>query len=583
VIPERYPRLGLIVVLVGFLALSSTYNLVSPPFENPDEISHAEYAAFIADHLRLPDLLTDCVRLAFHPPLYHALIAPIAAAMGVSTEDVLVNHRVNPDYQLSKVILVHDDPGETFPYEGRSRFVHLARAVTMLIAVFVLIYTYRLTYRLTNDSLAGLIAAATVAAVPQFEYIAASINHDAMAAALAAAFIYYSVLMVQAPSLRTGALTGMALGAGLLVKSSIVVLSPLPLALWIVGEKRLRSPVGRPVVMTFTIALAICGWWYANTAIAWGTPFPIVEIHQHTWVGSNLVRTGPFYLAEVAPMLKQLFQSFWFLAGLMNIPATSLQYACWIGVSVLALVGIIGMLTSRTEAVLALAALATVITVIDYNRYVYSSQGRYLFIILPIVGLAVARGFTSLTPSRARVAGGILLVMCLATAAIACVAQAFAPIYADIRSGERSTKLSTPQLYCHNEYSQIVTSRGGMLRGIQLHARRIGDGTFDVQVRIDTASPEAQSRTAVVPSTSLSADETPLDLQFAPLRIERGERYRITVRAPQATPSGRAALTYNRTGDLDHLLFDGKSVRGELDVQETLDTPEDSEVGERRP
>src|SRR6202040_4263617 len=99
----------------------------------------------------------------------------------------------------SRVILTHDDPGEWFPYAGRSRFVHVARAVTTLIAAITLLYTYALVYLLMNDGVAALLATATVAAVPQFQYISASVNHDGMAAALAAGFIYYAVLTARVP------------------------------------------------------------------------------------------------------------------------------------------------------------------------------------------------------------------------------------------------------------------------------------------------------------------------------------------------------------------------------------------------
>jgi len=122
-------RAPLALVLAGFVTIPLAYNILSPPFENPDEINHAEYAAFIGERGRLPDLLRDCVRLAFHPPLYHALIAPIAVAMHVGTEEVMRDHTLNPDYQTSRVVLRHEDPAETFPYADRARFVHVARAV----------------------------------------------------------------------------------------------------------------------------------------------------------------------------------------------------------------------------------------------------------------------------------------------------------------------------------------------------------------------------------------------------------------------------------------------------------------------
>ena len=58
------PPAWLLLVFVAFSATSVAYGVISPPFENPDELSHAEYAAFLTERSRLPVLRDDCVRLA---------------------------------------------------------------------------------------------------------------------------------------------------------------------------------------------------------------------------------------------------------------------------------------------------------------------------------------------------------------------------------------------------------------------------------------------------------------------------------------------------------------------------------------
>ncbi|MBI3767446.1 MAG: hypothetical protein HY271_03005 [Deltaproteobacteria bacterium] len=269
-------------------------------------------------------------------------------------------------------------------------------------------------------------------------------------------------------------------------------------------------------------------------------------------------------------MAKQLFQSFWFLAGLMNIPAHPLQYACWIVVSAIGLVGLVRMCTTRVEAVLALTLVANIMAVINYNRYIYSVQGRYLYIGLPIFGLAVARGIAVLAPPgvRTRVCAG--LTTALVVAAVGCVGE-FDSVYAGIRPGMSLTHGTTPQLYCGNEYSQVMASRGGMLRGIRMYGRRVGEGTFELELRIDTFGNEAQTRAASLSSTSLRKEDAPLEFRFDALSVSPGEQYRVTLRAPDATPVGRAALVYARTVKVEPFQFDGKPIHGELDSQEIIE------------
>jgi hypothetical protein len=566
-------RAALALVLAAFLTISLAYNVVSPPFENPDEINHAEYAAFIGEHARMPDLLTDCVRLAFHPPLYHALIAPIAVAMHVGTEAVMRDHTLNPDYRTSGVILRHDDPQEAFPYAGRARFVHVARAVTMLFAAITLIYTYELVRLLTGDALAALLATATVAAIPQFEYIASSVNHDGVAAALAAGCIYHAVQITSARSRMAGVVTGAMLGLGLLVKSSLVVLAPLPLALWLVASRRRGDGSGWGTITSYLVAFAISGWWYVAMILRWGEPFPIVQINQRTWAGFNLMRTTPFGVGDLAATSKQLFQSFWFLAGLMNIPAHPLEYGCWIGMSAVALLGLLRMSRIGVEAVLALIAVAAIVAVLDYNRYINSAQGRYLFIVLPIFGLAVAHGFIAVTPASMRGRAAALLIACVTAAAGGCLISAFAPVYAQSRAHDRSAtppaRSFTAQLYCRNEYSQVVASSGGALRAIRLHGRRVGNSTFTLEARIDAAGDVA--RWASVSGSAMSADDSPVEFAFDPLIVRPGEVYRVTLSARDATPFGRPALEYTRSTRAEPVHFDGRPLDGSLDLDEVLD------------
>lgn len=562
-------RTGILVTLAiaGFAALSVAYNLASPPFENPDEINHAEYVTFIADQGRLPTLLTDCVRLAFHPPLYHALLAPIARIAGITTEGVLADHRMNPEFPSSPVVLAHGEVEEEFPYGGRARFVHVARLLTTIMGTLVVLYTYKLGRVLDMDVLGATLATATVASVPQFQYIAASVNHDALASAFAAALIYYSVLLQRRPSLAVSIAAGIALGAGLLVKSSCLVLVPLPFVFAAISARPMRDKAAF-VVVAYVVAFVIAGWWYLGVARQWGTIAPIVRIHESTWVGYNLVRAAPFEVRELPALARQLFQSFWFLAGLLNVAAPPSLYAIWAVVSVIAGIGLIAMLRSRVECVLAIAVGVCVASVLMYNRHVYSAQGRYFFIILPIVGLAVARGVGVLVPLRARAYAAVGLTALVAVASVACWHWSFAPAYRRPMRAARPEHSATSQLYCANAYTQTVASRGGVLTALRLHGRKLGEGSFTVSLNLSL--PDGTTRDAMLPGASMTKVDESIAIAVPPLALAPNQRYLLTLRAPDAHPFARPAFDYARS-DEGALSVNGIRIRGNLELEEVME------------
>jgi Dolichyl-phosphate-mannose-protein mannosyltransferase len=568
------PRGPLLLVLLGFAILSIAYSIVSPPFENPDELSHCEYAGFLSEHRRLPVLGSDCVRLAFHPPLYPALLAPVARLTGASTEAIMAGREVNPAYASSKVILVHGYPDEAFPYAGAVRFVHLARLLTILPALLVIVYTGRIAARVLDDRAATTLAMLAVATVPQFEYLAGSVNHDALAAAFAAALLYQCVRLCELPSAGVAGAAGVALGLGLLTKTSLLALAPLPaLAL----AFRVRRTPTRSLLLYATIvyglASATAGWWFLRNVHQYGNPLPLVQLHQTTWVGRHLVRTSPFAWAELGATLAQLFESFWFLAGLMNIAARPWMYLGWIVASSVATVGAIAMLRRPAGRLLVIGLLSSIAAVLYYTLHVYSSQGRYLFIALPAFGVALARGLLQLAPVRRRRSVFSLSAVLLTGLAVGCLVRSFAPVYGALEPKARSTLVDTAQLYCGHRYLQPFTARGGSLRGIRLRGRRFGaDDAFAVELGLHRAASGEGLRTSSIGSAMLTRTRRTLVFSFPPIPTSPGDRYYVSLQSPDATPLARAGFTYRRAGDEDGLLVDGRPIGGNLVMSEILES-----------
>ncbi len=533
---------NVVAVLAVFVCLAVAYAVVSPPFENPDEMSHAEYAAFLAVERRLPVLETDCVRMAFHPPLYHALLAPIAVAMGIDAEAVMAGHHVNPEYASTHVVLMHGFPDETFPFAGVSRFVVFGRLVSIVFGLVTLIYVYRIA-RLIGDAPAfHFLSVATVAAIPQFQYLAASLNHDALAAAAATAMLFYAIQLLERATVVEALKCGAALGVGLLAKSSLVPLAVVPLFALVMRRQPWRERL-QCFGTLYGATLVIAGWWYARNVARYGSMVPIVHLHQTTWIGTNLVREAEINFGYVRGVIRTLFESFWFLAGLMNVAGPSWMYWFWGLTTLVAAVGMALLAQSRNGRLLVLSWLIVLAGVLQYNMYLYSAQGRYLFIVVSVFGMGVARVVVQLSGSRTTEVASIV-GMTLAAIAIECFRGSFAPTYASLGHRTRPTELETARLCCGGEYGQEILPPGGRLTGVVVASRRSGSGSFELELSVRRGAEGEVVRHATVSSSALDAETKEVVVALEPLVTTPGETLVVALRAPEATPIAKPAVPY---------------------------------------
>lgn len=565
---RKYP-VALFAVVAGFLVLGLAYAIVSPPFENPDEMSHAEYAAFLGSEFRFPVLQRDCVRLAFHPPLYPALLAPLAYVMGLNAESVMAGHRVNPEFGKSRMVLVHGYPDEAFPFSGASRFVFIGRLLSLFFGAVALLYVYRLALAIFDrDPVGPVLACAAVASIPQFQYVSASLNHDALAAACATAMVYHAVLLTRRPDHVSAAICGLALGLGMLTKSSLVAMAPVPALALAVALGRAKSRF-RAALTLYGTALVVAGWWYVRNQALYGSPFPVVHLHQTTWVGAGLVNRGDVDAKYLWGVARQMFESFWFLAGLMNVAGREWMYWVWGGVSLVAIAGMGALSADRRGAVLVAAWVLIVLAVFQYNFAVFSSQGRYLFVVVATLGVAISRAVTLLPPTATRPTA-VGLVILLAVTSIACFLLCFVPAYAVDQEPQRPTAIETARLFCGNEYSQRFAGAGGVVNGFRVRGRRVGGGEFDLDLVVRDVAGGAVVSRGRVRGAALASELEDKVIDVDPFPAEAGESYVVTFSAPTATPIDKPTIEYS-VGDAEGFLVGGVSIPGHLKV--AINTP----------
>ena len=136
------------------------------------------------------------------------------------------------------------------------------------------------------------------------------------------------------------------------------------------------------------------------------------------------------------------------------------MYWVWGAVSVIAAIGMIFLLRDYRGLLVVGAWLIVVAGVFQFNLYVYSAQGRYLFVVAGVIGLGVARA-VSVLPARARSTVSALLVVVMSTLAVGCFMLSFKPTYAMADVRERPNEVEVARLYCRNEYTQTIRATGG--------------------------------------------------------------------------------------------------------------------------
>jgi len=150
---------ALSLVLLAFLALATTYSIVTPIFEAGDEIWHYPFVQHLASGNGLPiqdpNVKTLWEQEGGQPPLYYALGA--LATFWIDTRDLPERLWRNPHARIgipldygNKNLIVHTS-AENFPWQGTPLAVHLIRFLSIILSTFTVVLTYLLALEIGND------------------------------------------------------------------------------------------------------------------------------------------------------------------------------------------------------------------------------------------------------------------------------------------------------------------------------------------------------------------------------------------------------------------------------------------------
>jgi Dolichyl-phosphate-mannose-protein mannosyltransferase len=240
--------LPLVPVLIAFVGFAVAYTRLTPLGQAPDELSHIGYVHGIVFDHRLPTAATPEKQ---QPPLYYLLAS--------------VPQLLTGDY-------------------------HSVRLVSVVLSCATLVTVWMVARELFPDwRWLAVLAAATIAALPEFQYISGSVNDDALAWLAGAVIVLCLVRIMQTPrvSMSLLAAVGFAVTLAVLAKET-VWLPALILAavtLWRCRHEHLASALAWLVAPTVLLA----GWWFVRNTITFHSLLPpLTPITPHRQFLSSL-------------------------------------------------------------------------------------------------------------------------------------------------------------------------------------------------------------------------------------------------------------------------------------------------------
>ena len=321
---KKYPYRILAAIVVVYFVLGALYLTTTPVFEKQDEEWHFAYTAYLIDHHALPPLddnteANPAEQIAGHPPLYYFLASRLLVLTGLDQERPRLKR--NPFWAYPALGTVNDNknrfthpPNELLLQENRS--FYLLRLFSLLLGVGAVIGAYAIASTLAYPPWVGLTAAAGVAIMPEYLFIASSVSNDALMASLSTLAILILILAI-----RPGAkwqlwmLFGIVAGFATLTKTSGLILEITGVAgaaLVAFRKRSWRSGVIAAGSILITLII-IVGWWYARNAILFHDPLG-THIHQ-----LKMGRKTPLSLSQMIAQWRFVERSFWAAFGRGNV------------------------------------------------------------------------------------------------------------------------------------------------------------------------------------------------------------------------------------------------------------------------
>jgi 4-amino-4-deoxy-L-arabinose transferase-like glycosyltransferase len=428
------PR-SLAALLAAFVAVALIYCWLVPPFEGPDEPQHFGYVTWLAQGEGFPPQgdeawSTPVRQEASQPPFYY-MFASLPARL-IDLQNPPAVFRPNPHFPSNAPGTVADNkniaihyPGDASPLQGGWLALYLARGISLLMGVGLIVCVYGLGRELYPEDRRFALAAAGLAAfIPQTLFMSSLVSNDVTAAMTGALTLWLLARLVRrGPSGGRGIALGAAYGLAILSKgSSLVLIAPIGCALaWLWWRRKASAGKVLRAGSGFAVAgLVVAGWWYVRAWILYGTPLGLSTHYEAPWaVAAVGQRIKP------AAAWREVFDSFWGAFGWGNIKYPAWVYAILAAMVLAAAAGLglaawrwwrDGRKSQRRPLVLVLLALSVLglaVALEIWMRQVTAPHGRLLFPALAAVATLLVAGWRALHPRLVAAGMGIAVLLAL--------------------------------------------------------------------------------------------------------------------------------------------------------------------------
>jgi hypothetical protein len=343
-------------LLTCHLALTLAFSAINPLGEAPDEADHWAYIVHLAHERQLP--VGPAMTQSKHPPFYH-VGAALIASLSEPANDFL---RANPDVEFepssdwSPNFFIHTTL-ESWPWQDGVEAFHLVRLWSALLSTLAVAATYGLArVSFPKQPVLAMTAAGFLAFLPEVAFIGGSANNDNAAALFGTLALLGGMLIYRdGGRLRHGWWTPLALGAGLLSKTSTVGVWPAVGLAVLLGAATaegeaphdLRGWISASVhswrrwlvtgLVIFGLGLLIAAPWFVRNWRLYGDPLGMANAIQ-----TIDVRTLPWTWNDTHWLFTGWFVSFWGkFGGAGHIPMPTWAYTLLGLVSLASLVGLV--------------------------------------------------------------------------------------------------------------------------------------------------------------------------------------------------------------------------------------------------
>jgi hypothetical protein len=269
-----WSKIGLGLVAIIYLGLTLMVSQTLHFSRAFDEGYHLEYITFIKQQGRLPVSYEERSQIsrADFPPLYQLLVATIAGPVTVEDKPDFKFYWDSFRYQAidhySSDVWSLETEDFQWPYQGRFLLWQIGRWLSIglsLATVFVVFLTLRELPFISQPGLA-LAGAASLAFIPRYLILGATLNDDNLLALLAALYFLALVKIIKRPQ-GWGAVVGLALclGLSLTVKYTLIIL-PLEIAglFLFLARRHGFGPAWawRRIGLVAALTAVAASWWF---------------------------------------------------------------------------------------------------------------------------------------------------------------------------------------------------------------------------------------------------------------------------------------------------------------------------------